>query len=162
MYMPVAFFSLCPSNSGAAVLVLCLLMMQVLLFFYFSWKFHLWPQSYLWMTSMAVVPSVPQPLLIACHGVHVLTECLCVHHPGLPFISPVLSCSLVVPCMTTLHWWLCIYLIFLCLCLSHGHALIANLQGIVVSQACTVFLCCTDGFLMLFFVTCGISFHHLS
>ena len=85
-FVPVSLSSLCPYDSCAAVSVLCLVVIQVLLFFYI-WQFHWWLQSCPLMTSMATVPSVPPPLLMASQGVHTLREYIVSHHLVLPIVS---------------------------------------------------------------------------
>ena len=150
-HMPVALFSVCPCDSGTTVSVLCLVIMQILLFSFLSWQFYLWLQLHLWMTSLAVVPSVPQLLLSASCGVHILTECLDVYHLRFPFLSLLMSCYV---CAWLYCIWLCTFLVFLHLCLSHGCVWTAN-------QASTVFLCCSDGFVSAFFAACVIGLQHL-
>ena len=121
----------------------------VLLFSYFSWWIYLWLQSNLWMISMAAVPSVPQLLLMVSH---VLTECMGFYHClGLPLLPP-----------AVMHWWLATYLVFLHLWLSRGCVWIANLQWIVVVQSYIVFLCCIDGFAIIFFAAYVIGLQHIS
>ena len=72
------------------------------------------------MTSLVVVYSVPQPLLIVSHAVHFLTECLGIHHLWLLFLSLLVSCSLVCLCITLLHWWVCTHLVIHHVFLSCG------------------------------------------
>ena len=45
--------------------------------------------------------------------------CLGAGHLVVPFLFHLLSYSLVCMYITALHWWLCTYLVFLCLCWTH-------------------------------------------
>ena len=65
--------------------------------------FYLWLKSHVWMTSMAAVPSVPQCLLMANHGVWVLTACLGTH--DLVFLFLFFCCYAV--------WYVCAWLLCL-------------------------------------------------
>ena len=142
-------------------LVLYLAVTQVLLFFCLSWQFHLWSEFHLWMTSMAEVPSIPQLLSVASCGVQVLRGCVCLS-PNVANLVILLSCSLVCPCITLLHLWWCTCLVFLHLCVFHGHVWIANIWWIVIALVCTVFLCCTDEFVIVFFEAFVIGLQHIS
>ena len=101
-------------------------------------------------------------LLMASQEVHALVKCLGVPHLGLLLLPLLLSWSLVCLYMTSLHQWLCTYLVFLHPCLSHSCVWIANLQWIVVTQACTVFLCCFYGFEIVLFWACAIGLQNFS
>ena len=102
--MPVTLSSLCSCDLNVAVSVLFLVIMQILLFFYFSWQFHYSLQSHPWMTSMSAVPSIPLALLMASCGKHTLTDHLMIHCLVFLNLSFLLSSILTYPCMHLLHW----------------------------------------------------------
>ena len=104
---------------------------------------------------------VPKLLLMTSCRVHILTECLGVHHLGLSLLFLLWSSSQVCKCMTLLHWGLAHTWYFLSL-FFHGCVGIVNLQWIDVVQACTELFCCIDGFIIVFFAACVTGLQHLS
>ena len=158
--MPVVLSSLCFCDKGAVFSVSCLVIMQVLLFFYFSWQFCEWLQSHPWMTSMAAVSPIPQPLLMASHVVHTLMEYLSAHHLVLPILSPLHSCSLVYPyilyCIDRYaHTWY-FFISVLWLYLDTQPAINSFGLGLYT------ILYCIDAFIMIFLAASVIRLLHLS
>ena len=132
-------FILCPCDSSVGSSVLYSVVMQLPLFFYLSWLFHQLSQSHLWMTSMAVVLSALQPLLMASHAIHILRACLSDHCLGLPALFLLLPYILVWPGLL----FLCCYNGFL-----HWLGSCNRLQGCIIGasflQNCISSLTCRN------------------
>ena len=101
------------------------------------------------MTSMAAVPSVSQVLSKANCTVWVLTAYFGAHHLVFLFLFLLLSMQ---------HFGMFIHdpIAFMVI---HMPDISSSL---FVSWVCLVFLCCTDGFTIVFFGTCVIGLQHIS
>ena len=152
--MPASLFSLFPCYLGAAVSVLCLDMMLVLLFFCLSWHANLWLQSCLWITSMGGCSSF-------CTSAFVGGQPWSTSYARMPRYSSASVATLISSAFKqsgmSLHDCNALMVMHMSGISSspfHSDVWIANLWWIVVAQACTGFLCFTDGFVVVFFGVC--------
>ena len=117
--------------------------------------------SYIAILSMIVISSLNDQYggRSFCHGVWVLTVCLCsLSSVAIPISSGVMQYGISVHDSITL---MVMHMPgFLHLCMSHGCVWIASLWWVAVAKACIVLLYYIDAFLIVFSEACVIGLQH--
>ena len=153
---------LCQYDWNVVSLLPYVVVIKVRLFFFLWWQSHLWLLSHPWMTNKAAVLFVPPVFLDGQPESTSSTKVLRWSSSRVAYIiSPaVMQSSMSVhDSIRLMVMWMPYISLFL---FVSWFAWIANLQWIVLTLICVVFLHCTGVSVVLFFETYLIDLQHLS